>query len=513
MSQEIHFVILIISCLTYHAVAMTTTLPPDYRSPEEIQNIRREQMRLGMVCQQTCSPEDYFGTCHAEYPKSCTKYINCQIEKRGNEYTWIGTAMFCSHGTFFSRDQRTCLIPELANCLLDQCVLRNEIESYPSSTSCKTYWQCVGQPGSRISTPRCCGANESYSEELQKCVKDLLCQDECTLKDLDSNRCAGNYWGPKCQNECSQNCVKGECDDINGQCPCKDGWIGDKCNTKCFFKRIDKDTYDYLGHAIPCPPGTVFSQDDCMCITEVRPVTNAEQRPKVCKVEVYTNFTGMQYGAIKNYQSNIYISNEHIEGPTRVVDGIGQYGSFDGKAYARINYFSGNTKVGKTYATRIVFRPGNGQPTEKQILMSNCATQSGTANRRAPLEIALSPDSAEVIISVYTKADKYSKQYAEESLRVKYEPNVWNILDFLLINNKLHAKIMNFVNKKEILVDDQTLGFKGIVETGRGIHIGKCVNGNGFVGEMAEVTISLCDPGLRFASAAAGARRGRNIPT
>ncbi|KAK3108412.1 hypothetical protein FSP39_007491 [Pinctada imbricata] len=178
MNKEIRLIFFTLSCLIYKIVAMTTTVPPDY------QERLLQQKELGKFCGR-CGQQDLSSTCLAPYKDSCTEYIQCkQIDGPRGTLIWTGTKMSCSHGTFYSRIENGCYKPQEANCETDKCYVdRNvlSIESYASSSGCRTYWRCAGEGENRMSIPECCGVDQAYDEQLKACVQDVTCTETCYL--------------------------------------------------------------------------------------------------------------------------------------------------------------------------------------------------------------------------------------------------------------------------------------------------------------------------------------------
>ena len=89
---------------------------------------------------------------------------------------------------------------------------------------------------------------------------ELECPNNCTQCDKNDNKkcikCDEGFYLPnnECQ-QCSEGCIDGKCDDKNGNCDCKEGYTGPKCDSKC---EVNCDGCNQNGTCIKCKDNKYF---------------------------------------------------------------------------------------------------------------------------------------------------------------------------------------------------------------------------------------------------------------
>ncbi|CAC5379809.1 unnamed protein product [Mytilus coruscus] len=63
------------------------------------------------------------------------------------------------------------------------------------------------------------------------------------LCEIEIGGCPIGKFGGYCEMHCSENCIYGSCDVVNGICTfgCVDGWVGESCNEICTEEDVEKD--------------------------------------------------------------------------------------------------------------------------------------------------------------------------------------------------------------------------------------------------------------------------------
>ncbi|XP_069111170.1 uncharacterized protein [Argopecten irradians] len=470
-----------------------------YPTVEEI-NSDKEKFYDAAICKR-CNPDiTVRNSCFLKHPRDCRKYIHCFIQND----KWTAFIMRCSFGTFWSDEDNTCQFSHMVDCHTDLC--RNpSLTSYDSglNENCRAFWSC--ERGHSV--PLCCEKYHSYRHG--QCVEDSNCTTACPepCQNTDTTaypnelNCRSFY---ECHDKKSKSmcCADGQ-SYMNGTCvddslctvPCPvDAFQLERVekttattnqpspNPSCSLEAVGEDKFQFIGntnkhHVMSCPGNLLFSVKKCTCDFPTADVLDT--LPRECKPEVCIDF--------EPHMNPVKVEND------KNVDISGGRGHFNGLSYLAIPLYSFNERFSKRINIKMLFKstPGKGQ--DRQVLISNCRTEISSRNSRLSPSLAIIIDKS--VGQHYVIFLGTTKNNGNASIAHTFQPNQWTSLELVFNGQRLTATTNTIDYDTGASIDSQfdTKELTGELKVGlEPLRIGKCLDRDGFHGEMDDVCIGDC---------------------
>ncbi|KAK3596534.1 hypothetical protein CHS0354_013215 [Potamilus streckersoni] len=343
-------------------------------SPDSVPDVCRE----GMI-----SDGWGFNRHHAE----CSLFYQC--------YPGLGDkvlfkTMKCRFGLFWSQKKLACVIPPESECE-DNCANKTDGTKRPMKGHCAGFWVCKDGK----SVPSCCPMEMRYSHLISTCRRD------------GRKTCLHNE-------KCGEIKEERVCDSVP-----KPG-----SETEYIVATSG------LKYTMPCPPGTVYRQDNCSCLATSVSILNTGCRPTF---EIHFEKQDL-------FKTGIEITGVQIIAKGSPVDG-GSYAYFDGSAYLNAlslaNSHSTETKVVSFYMK------SDGDVGRRQTIMTNkigFRTGCSGTDCRGSMQIDISPNKElHHLLSTGRRSVQLSTIISYDWTKVWYIYDGKNYGKFLAISNQTEA--------------------------------------------------------------------------
>ncbi|XP_060066966.1 uncharacterized protein LOC132547218 [Ylistrum balloti] len=389
--------------------------------------------------------------------------------------------------------------------LYDSDLCRNpEIKSYENglNDNCRAFWSC--ERGHSV--PVCC--EKFFSYRSGRCVEDSNCTTECPdpCQNIDiisypnDLNCRSFY---ECHEKKSKSmcCAEGQ-SFMNGTCvdddvcimPCPVDaiqlerqevtavTIQPSPNPDCSLEAVGTGSFQSIGntnknHVMSCPGNLVFSVKKCTCDFPTADVLDT--LPRECKPEVCVDFEQVMNPVKVENHNNVDIS--------------GGRGHFNGGSYLAIPMYSFNERFSKKMNIKMLFKSKPGMGQDRQVLISNCRTVISARGSRLSPSLAIIIDKS--IGRHYVIFLGTTKNNGNASIAHTFQPNQWTSLELLFDGQRLTASTNTIDYDTGTSIERQfdTKELTGELKVGlESLKIGKCLDQDGFHGEMDNVCIGDC---------------------
>ncbi|XP_033761876.1 protein PIF-like [Pecten maximus] len=322
-----------------------------------------------------------------------------------------------------------------------------DITSYANELNCRSFYECNDKKSKSI----CCADGQGFKNGT--CVDDDLCTMPCPVDAV--------------QLEIQQNTAT-----TNQPSP----------NPSCSLEAVGAGQFQLIGnankdHIMSCPGNLVFSVKKCTCDFPTKDVLDT--LPRECKPEVCVDFEQkMNPVKVENY-NNVTIS--------------GGRGHFNGDSYLAIPLYSYNERFSKRITIKVLFKskPGKGQ--DRQVLISNCRTEISARGSRLSPSLAIIIDKS--VGQNYVIFLGTTKNNGNASIAHTFQPNQWTGLELVFDGERLTASTNTIDYETGASIESQfdTKELTGELKVGlESLKIGKCLDRDGFHGEMDNVCIGDC---------------------
>ncbi|GAB1604032.1 uncharacterized protein LOC115219174 [Argonauta hians] len=376
----------------------------------------------------------YTGAGYYSHPLRCDVFVHCFAS--GDNRTVQASVKECPSGLYWSQKDLTCRYPSEVECTQDPCKQPGRI-GIRSIFACAAYFKCKG--GILDGTRNCCNDFHRFDENTQTCVADKLCRSKCGENNVSTTASPHTPLAPLCDKKAVPN------------------------DNRFYIQMVHRTAY-----RMPCPLGTIFSEDSCSCVRGTKKIVKPSQE---CSPFIYLPFdkNGNDYSKYPKGTGSKSMEYVDVNG---AVSGAALFNDSSVTVWALNNMF-----FGSNFTLSFRFRPAT-----KRTGYFALADNSDCNIKPTFLVAYLNEGSSQTLIGGVVLEDKSVVRLKTE-LKQPYE---WHNVTLLKTGPRI-----------ELWLDGQktsALGYANIEKRDCSLTIGRGTGMDSFVGYIDELKFYKCTP-------------------